>query len=73
MFSEMYEKNLEKNGLSQLKSEDWFRENVYFLAGDGEREYVLYNYLNEKYGNVDFYMVDCIGDIKVVQFVRQDG
>ena len=70
MFSQSYYTNLEKNGLEDLHSEDWFRDNVYYLTHDSEMIYVLKNYLESVFDNVDFEIIQTIGNIVVVKYTR---
>ncbi len=71
MFSDMYYSYLEKNGLTELHSQDWFRDNVYYLAMDDEKIAILGHYLNDRYDNVVYDIVDSIGNIKVTKFVQE--
>ena len=71
MFSQSYYANLEKNGLQELHSEDWFRDNVYYLTQNQEMIYVLYNYLDGIFENVSFELQETIGNILVAKFTNE--
>lgn len=71
MFSQSYYANLGKNGLQELHSEDWFRENVYYLTQNQEMLYILYNYLDGIFENVSFELQETIGNILVVKFTNE--
>ena len=57
--------------MTELHSQDWFRDNVYYLAMDDEKIAILGHYLNDRYDNVVYDIVDSIGNIKVTKFVQE--
>ena len=70
MFSNGWYEKLEKNGLTELHSKDWFRDNVYFMTRSEDMIYVLNKYLGTLFDNVNFQVTDTVGDIFVVKFTN---
>jgi len=73
MFSKAFYENLTKCGLEHLQTEDWFRENVYYLVKNEEKKAILYKYLSTRYEDVVMEQRDSIGNIQVIKFTRNAG
>lgn len=69
MYSPLYYEQLRANGFQTLYPEDFFRNNVYFLAGSEPSE-ILINYMSDKFENCDCQIIDRQEGFIVYQFTR---
>lgn len=74
VFSPSFYQQLEKNGLTQLYTEDLFKDNIYYITGSDKKNLkYLKRYLKEEYESISYKKVDEIGDDFFVYKIVNDN
>lgn len=68
MFSPVYERQLQYNGIKSLYSDAFLEDNVYFVSNGGEDKELLLAYMTEEFGELNCVKVKDMGNYGIYKF-----